>query len=245
MPFIPGESFMRGSTLIPARLAAGALIAALASGCYVPGGGWTLRSGLDTRTCRKPALYMEMVDTRWDEWSRVAQMNSMPAQYYPPPGVHPGDGPLAVPGPEIISPSQNPSSNGTPSHSEPHQVPGLPPEKTIPLPPPPGPSAKTESVNPPALYVADPAVAGAGAIVPQSASIVEIDEEWRPIPISRMRSQQVKQNPTSSKTQIAAEAPAMPTPATSSQGLQGSTNAVKSTVASPQAPAGTWLFSRP
>lgn len=242
MPFIPGESSMRGSTLFPARQAAGVLIAALVSGCYVPGGGWTLRSGLDTRTCRKPALYMEMVDTRWDEWSRVAQMNSMPAQYYPPPGVHPGDGPLAAPTPDL-TPGPAPTSPATPSMGEPHPLPGLSEEKTIPLPPPPGPSAQTESKHPPALYVADPEVRANSLIVPQSASILDIDDEWRPIPISRMRNQQAKQNPTSSKTPTVAEAPASapvqaaPSPA--------STAAAKSTVASPQAPAGSWLFSRP
>ena len=47
------------------------------SGCYIPGSGWTLRSGIDLRTYRKPAVFTEMVDTRWDEWNRVAQMNAM------------------------------------------------------------------------------------------------------------------------------------------------------------------------
>ena len=45
-------------------------------GCYIPNGGWTLRSGIDLRTHKKPACFTELVDTRWDEWNRVAQMNS-------------------------------------------------------------------------------------------------------------------------------------------------------------------------
>jgi hypothetical protein len=50
---------------------------ACVSGCYIPGSGWTLRSGIDLRTHRKPAVFAEMVDSRWDEWNRVAQMNAM------------------------------------------------------------------------------------------------------------------------------------------------------------------------
>src|SRR5204862_78913 len=73
---------MQGSMLPPGRRAAGLLLVVL-SGCYVPGGGWTLRSGVDCRTCRKPALYMEMVDTRWDEWARVAQVNTTPTRFVP------------------------------------------------------------------------------------------------------------------------------------------------------------------
>ena len=46
------------------------------SGCYIPGGGWTLRTGVDVRTLAKPAAFVEMVDTRWDEWNRVAIKNA-------------------------------------------------------------------------------------------------------------------------------------------------------------------------
>jgi len=55
------------------------LLASLAlgiGGCYIPNGGWTLRSGVDLRTHKKPSVFTELVDTRWDEWNRVAQMNS-------------------------------------------------------------------------------------------------------------------------------------------------------------------------
>lgn len=44
-------------------------------GCYIPGGGWTVRTGVDVRQIRKPAAFLEMVDTKWDEWNRVSQMN--------------------------------------------------------------------------------------------------------------------------------------------------------------------------
>lgn len=62
-----------------------------AAGCYIPGGGWTLRTGVDLRTHRKPGCYLEMVDTRWDEWNRVAQMNACCA-----PSAGAGGGPYVV-----------------------------------------------------------------------------------------------------------------------------------------------------
>ena len=46
-----------------------------ASGCFVPGGGWTMRGGIDLRRSRKPSAFVELVDTRWDEYNRVAEMN--------------------------------------------------------------------------------------------------------------------------------------------------------------------------
>lgn len=54
-----------------------ALALGTTAGCFIPGGGWTLRTGLDWRTHAKPGAYLELVDTRWDEWNRVAQMNAM------------------------------------------------------------------------------------------------------------------------------------------------------------------------
>jgi len=85
------------------------LLASLAcgiGGCYVPNGGWTLRSGIDLRTHKKPAIFTEMVDTHWDEWNRVAQMN---AAY----GASPGDSCPPVenlpPGTTIISSTANSS----------------------------------------------------------------------------------------------------------------------------------------
>ena len=44
-------------------------------GCYIPGGGWTVRTGVDVRQICKPAAFVELVDTKWDEWNRVSQMN--------------------------------------------------------------------------------------------------------------------------------------------------------------------------
>ena len=79
-----------------ARLAYGLLSIWLFAGCYVPGGGWTVRSGIDLRTCRKPALYVETVDTRWDEWNRVARHNLGCAPGYPAPV--PGDPLLSADG---------------------------------------------------------------------------------------------------------------------------------------------------
>jgi hypothetical protein len=65
------------------RLFAALMIAGGAAGCYVPGGGWTLRTGLDWRTHAKPGAYVELVDTRWDEWNRIAQMNAMMGEITP------------------------------------------------------------------------------------------------------------------------------------------------------------------
>lgn len=64
-----------------ARIGCLAMIAAVVtlSGCYIPGGGWTMRTGVDFRTHRKPGAYVEMVDTRWDEWNRLAVQNAMNA----------------------------------------------------------------------------------------------------------------------------------------------------------------------
>lgn len=53
-----------------------ALLALLLSGCYIPGGGWTLRGGADLRTRYKPTVFVEMVDSRWDEYNRVACANT-------------------------------------------------------------------------------------------------------------------------------------------------------------------------
>jgi hypothetical protein len=91
-------------------LAAGS--AALLTGCYVPGGGWTLRAGCDLREHKKPAIYLEMVDTHWDEQRRVAAFNAVWGQgvgtvtpgFVPPiNSVPPSGGPLA-PAPTIRPP---------------------------------------------------------------------------------------------------------------------------------------------
>lgn len=113
---------MRTLATIRALLKAATPVACLfgLSGCFVPEGGWTLRSGLDWRTHAKPGVYVEMVDTRWDEWNRVAVMNSMSSlpngcefdSHYgaPPIGARPVSGPTALPTPveTHIGPRGNP-----------------------------------------------------------------------------------------------------------------------------------------
>lgn len=115
-------------------------VAVTASGCFVPGGGWTLRGGCDLRTHRKPAVFMEMVDTRWDEHNRVAQLNAMNAlggdvQVLPAgaatirdtsPNGNGGSGAAPVPPPSSFSnegpyrePSQAPAVNEQPPMSTP------------------------------------------------------------------------------------------------------------------------------
>lgn len=86
------------------RLGRAAILAGtglLLAGCYVPNGGWTLRAGFDRRTDRKPACFVEMVDTRWDEWNRISQLNAMqavcePAGNYGPPSPPPFASPPPV-----------------------------------------------------------------------------------------------------------------------------------------------------
>ena len=47
-----------------------------ASGCFVPNGGWTMRTGVDLRRMWKPSVFVEMVDTKWDEYNRVEELNT-------------------------------------------------------------------------------------------------------------------------------------------------------------------------
>jgi hypothetical protein len=107
-------------------------VALAASGCFVPGGGWTMRGGIDLRRHRKPSAFVELVDTRWDEYNRVAEINMMnsmgdsqgvaaPTGYGAP--LTPTNG-MTLPGPP---------TSGIPV-GEPNQLPGAPAES---LPPPP------------------------------------------------------------------------------------------------------------
>jgi hypothetical protein len=119
-----------------------AIVIPSAVGCYIPGGGWTLRTGLDFRTHCKPGAYVEVVDTRWDEWNRVAQMNAMigtsSAPLLTPVAAPPVAQPPAqgVPLPrggefETLSPLPPPAPQGSPPASElnePFSVPGVPPD---------------------------------------------------------------------------------------------------------------------
>jgi hypothetical protein len=65
-----------------------------ASGCYVPGGGWTMRTGVDLRRHRKPSAFVELVDTRWDEYNRIAEINSMTITTTSAATVTPGSAPV-------------------------------------------------------------------------------------------------------------------------------------------------------
>jgi len=75
-----------------------------AAGCYIPGGGWTMRAGVDVRCLKKPAAFVEVVDTRWDEITRVAELNSLGAATVmssppvAPPAYHSTTGPHLLEG---------------------------------------------------------------------------------------------------------------------------------------------------
>jgi hypothetical protein len=116
---------------------AAALSSLLASGCYVPGGGWTMRTGLDTRRRHKPSVFVELVDSRWDEFNRVATMNlDSPVMEVNgvvlPSGQPNGQSGFTLPaanGPMV------PAVPAVPSNGEPHQMPGSPAETLPPSPP--------------------------------------------------------------------------------------------------------------
>lgn len=132
-----------GMVMTPAlvRLAArlGVVLFCLAAaGCFVPGGGWTMRGGLDFRRRHKPSAFVELVDTRWDEFNRIAEMNisdgmadsNVVVAPVNPPGTGPAIGnPTAVPYPSGAG------STDSGQNPEPHPLPGMPEE---PEPPPPG-----------------------------------------------------------------------------------------------------------
>jgi hypothetical protein len=141
------------------RLAA-VLLCLTTAGCYVPGGGWTMRTGLDVRRHRKPSVFLELVDTRWDEYNRVATMNldrpmldetQVILTPYPP-----NSGPGApLPGGNGQGPGMAPSAPPIPPAfdvppGEPNPLPGTPVES---LPPPPnlpstdGPTARGDSAG--------------------------------------------------------------------------------------------------
>jgi hypothetical protein len=137
------------------------------TGCYIPGSGWTLRSGLDVRTHRKPAVFVEMVDTRWDEWNRVAQCNvygggspgvwSDGAAPYPAPTTAPAspawsEQPGYPPQPPVSVPAQPLPAPLIPPVSDP---PPPPPATAAPPPPPAAPAAPVETL-PAAPRVAPP-----------------------------------------------------------------------------------------
>jgi hypothetical protein len=106
------------------------LVSLPALGCYIPGGGWTMRTGVDLRRHKKPSAFVELVDTRWDEYNRIAEINTMMALTPPPAAPVPGGGPglmegIPVPpasglkfGPDS-RPSSSPVADGSPESSSP------------------------------------------------------------------------------------------------------------------------------
>jgi hypothetical protein len=120
------------------------LVCAASSGCYIPGGGWTMRTGLDVRRYHKPSAFLELVDTRWDEYNRVAEMNLLGGPIDPravvTPWCPPNGGGMGLPpgmngAPSLAPMTTPPNGAGETNGQEPNPLPGAPVET---LPPPPG-----------------------------------------------------------------------------------------------------------
>jgi len=150
---------MPGVVLPSHIVRAGALLSAgfvslAISGCFVPGGGWTMRGGLDMRRSRKPSVFVELVDTRWDEYNRVAEMNLAGGMFDahgavigpcppgngaigPMPGGPAGAAPLAPPNglPPAPVPTPRETLPDVFPNGEPRQLPGAPPDSEPPVPP--------------------------------------------------------------------------------------------------------------
>jgi hypothetical protein len=105
-----------------------------------------MRTGFDVRRCSKPAVFLELVDTRWDEYSRIAEINAFScpvdsrAVYSPgmPTGSVDGTAMPATADPMRSSPG---SGNGLPPDSdtyrspngaEPSSLPGIKDEDSAP-----------------------------------------------------------------------------------------------------------------
>lgn len=118
------------------------------AGCYVPGGGWTLRSGIDWRIGHKPAAFVEMVDTKWDEWNRVSQMNMFgapamtPTVIEPIPSVLPPTEPTLAP----ASGSSKPGNSGDAPASPALREANTPQQEAPPVP---GPTSVEDIPSPP------------------------------------------------------------------------------------------------
>ena len=52
-----------------------------------------MRTGVDLRRPRKPSAFVELVDTRWDEYNRIAEINSMTVSTTAPAAFTPGSAP--------------------------------------------------------------------------------------------------------------------------------------------------------
>jgi hypothetical protein len=96
-----------------------------------------MRTGLDTRRRHKPSVFVELVDSRWDEYNRVATMNLdspvMDVGAVVVPNGQP-NGPSGITMPAVNGPLV-PGAPPVPLNSEPRQLPGSPAE-TLPPPPP-------------------------------------------------------------------------------------------------------------
>jgi len=132
-----------------------AFVCAAASGCYIPGGGWTMRTGLDVRRYHKPSAFLELVDTRWDEYNRVAELNLMGGAIDPRTVVTPwflpnGGTMMLPPGANGAPPPQptttSPEGTGDGNGREPNPLPGTPVE-TLPPPPGAGPTAQNDDIQ--------------------------------------------------------------------------------------------------
>jgi hypothetical protein len=112
------------------------IVSLLASGCFVPGGGWTMRTGLDWRRHGKPAAFVELVDTRWDEYNRVAEINSFPASpAVSPAGFAPMSGPHLMEGisvPPASDARPEPSTSNPPEARFPGTSSGISPPQDEP-----------------------------------------------------------------------------------------------------------------
>lgn len=84
-----------------------------ASGCFLPGGGWTLRTGVDLRRVWKPSAFVELVDTKWDEYNRIEEKNLSGVFINQGPVFQPGSPPIDTAPAPPPTPAQPPSSART------------------------------------------------------------------------------------------------------------------------------------
>jgi hypothetical protein len=109
-----------------------------------------MRTGVDLRRPKKPSAFLELVDTRWDEYNRIAEINtfSVPVSFSgtSQPGVPaPAFGPAA--GPHLMEGiSVPPASDPGPSTSDP-----TPPEPPLPS----HPSASDSTIDEPSRLPED------------------------------------------------------------------------------------------
>ena len=101
-----------------------------ASGCFIPSGGWTMRAGVDVRCLKKPAAFVELVDTRWDETTRIAEINTtggyvVTSPAVAPAGLTPTTGPHLLEG-VSVPPASEPGSTSAPATPPQPGFPGNP-----------------------------------------------------------------------------------------------------------------------